>query len=250
MTKKNNSVTAIIQARMGSSRLPGKVMMDIAGRPMLWHVIDRVHRSTKIDNIVIATTALTEDDRIREFAEKLTLPCYRGQVDDVLGRYCGAAVESKAGTIVRICSDQPLIDPEIIDKIIAAYTDSGADYASNTLKETYPLGVYAEVFSYNTLKKAKDEATKDYEREHVTPYIYRHPEIFRLKSVEAEGGLRRPDLRLTVDTEEDLKLVREIYHNLYRGDKVFSLGKVIELLDKHPEIAAVNAHIKQKRLGE
>lgn len=235
---------------MGSTRLPGKVMMPIAGKSLLWHVIERVRQSTKIDKIILATTTLSEDDRLEEFAGNTALPCYRGETEDVLARYYGAATRFGARVVVRICCDDPLLDPQIIDGLIGEHFISGADYTSNTIKKTFPLGLDTEVFNYDALQKANRKATEDYEREHVTPYIYQHPEIFKLKSVEADEQLRRPDLRLTVDTAEDLKLVREIYKHLYRNDRMFHTEEVIDLLDRHPELVAINAHMRQKKLGE
>lgn len=243
-------ILAIVQARMGSTRLPGKVLKDIVGKSMLWHLVNRLKHATLVDKIIIATTTLKEDDQLEDFARGAALPYYRGDAEDVLARYYDAATQFKAEVIVRICSDNPLIDPQITDRIIGEHFVSDADYTSNTIKRTYPDGLEVEVFPFEVLEKAHKAAQRGYEREHVTPYIYQRQDLFRLKSIEASGKLRRPDLRLTVDMEEDLKLIREIFRRLYRDGQIFHTEKVIDLLDRHPELAAINAHVKQKELGE
>ena len=247
---RNRKVVAIIQARMGSTRLPGKVLKDVCGKPMLWYMVNRLRFSNKIDNIVLAIPNSAQDDELEDFAEGLKLQCFRGSEEDVLSRYYWAAAESGGQVIVRLTSDCPLIDPRVTDKVIEEHLNSDADYTSSGISRTFPWGLGAEVFSFDALKRAYKEAEQDYEREHVTPYFYLHPEIFKLKSVEAEGKLRRPDLRLTVDTEEDLQLIREIFKRLHRDDQIFYAEDVIDLLDKHPELVAINAHVRQKELGE
>lgn len=242
-------VSAIVQVRMGSTRLPGKVLKDVVGKPMLWHLLNRLKHARLVDRIIIATTSLKEDDQVENFARENNLSCYRGEAEDVLARYYGAATQFNAEVISRICSDNPLIDPQITDRIIKEHLDSDADYTSNLIEMTYPNGLEVEVFPFKVLEKAHQAAKKDYEREHVTLYIYQHPDLFRLNSVEASGKLRRPDLRLTVDTEEDLRLIREIFERLYSDGQIFLTEEVIDLLDKHPELAAINAHVKQTRIG-
>lgn len=241
---------AIIQARMGSTRLSGKVLRDIIGKPMLWHIINRLKQARLVDKIIIATTTLKEDDQLEDFARGATLACYRGEAEDVLARYYGAATQFNAEVIVRICGDNPLIDPQITDRIIEEHLGSDVDYTSNTIERTYPNGLEVEVFPFRVLERAHKAAKRDYEREHVTPYLYQHPDLFRIKSIEASGKLRRPDLRLTLDTEEDLRLIREIFGRLYGDGQIFYTEKVIDFLDEHPELAAINAHIKQKEPGE
>jgi len=243
-------VVAVVQARVGSTRLPGKVLKDISGKPMLWHVLNRLRLSTKIDSIILAIPDSKRNDQLEDFAKGLNLHHFRGSEADVLSRYYGAATKFGADVIVRLTSDCPLIDPRVIDKVIEQHLNSDADYTSNTIRRTFPRGLGTEVFNFATLERAHREAKQDYEREHVTPYIYQHPNLFQLKSVEATGKLRRPDLRLTVDTEEDLKLIREIFKRLQRNGQVFYIEDVINLLDKHPELAAINAHVRQKELGE
>lgn len=247
---KNTRVVAIIQARMDSTRLPGKVLKDISGKPMLWHMLNRLKLSNGIDNIILAIPNSVQNDRLEDLAKGLKLHCFRGSEEDVLDRYYKAALEFGGDVIVRLTSDCPLIDPCITDRVIEEHLLTDSDYTSSGIKRTFPRGLDTEVFSFDALKRAHEEAKQDYEREHVTPYIYLHPEIFKLESVEASGKQRRPDLRLTVDTEEDLKLIREIFKRLHREGHTFYIEDVIDLLDKHPELTAINAHIRQKELGE
>ena len=250
MVNDHAEVAAIVQARMRSTRLPGKVMALISNKPMLQHIVERLQASCEVGTIIIATTTLEEDDVLDRFARQTGFPCYRGEEQDVLARYYGAAVKFNVEVIVRICSDDPLIDPRIIDRVVQRHLGSSADYTSTGVSRMFPLGLDVEVFDYQALARAYREARQEYEREHVTPYIYMHPEIFELQSVEAAGKLRRPDLRLTVDTEEDLKLIREIFSYLHRDGEVFDSEHVIDLLDENPNLVAINAHVKQKRLGE
>ena len=243
-------IGAIIQARMTSTRLPGKVLMDIEGKPMLWHVVNRLKFSEKLDDIILAIPNTKKNNILEKFAKDNKVKYFRGSEEDVLSRYYKTAKKFKCDLIVRITSDCPLIDPQIVDLVIEKHLKLNADYTSNTLKRTFPRGLGVEVFNFKVLKKAQKEAKEDYQREHVTPYIYEHPEIFELQNIEAKGKLRRPDLRLTVDTKEDLKLIREIYRYLYNPGKIFYTEEIIDLLDKHPELIKINANVQQKALKE
>lgn len=247
-----HNVVAIVQARMGSTRLPGKAMLPIANKPMLQHVIERLRTSLVLNNIAITTTTLEEDNCLEDFARLHDLVCYRGSAQDILSQYYNAATHLCATAIVRVCADSPLIDPHLVDELVVSHLYTNADYTSNGNGgiQTFPLGVDSEVFSYNALEKAYNESYKNYEREHVTPYMYQHPEAFKLKSIEAIGKLRRPYLRLTVDEEDDLILVRKIFDRLYRENQIFYTEDVINLLDDHPELVSINAHVHQKKLGE
>jgi spore coat polysaccharide biosynthesis protein SpsF len=240
-------IVAIVQARMGSSRLPGKALKDIHRRTMLARVVRRVGRSDLLDEVVVATTSQSQDDAIIAECERLGVPYFRGLETDVLDRYYQAAKAFFADIIVRITSDCPLIDPEIIDIVIRAFLDNRVDYASNTLTSTYPRGLDVEVFSFLALEKAWQEASADYERVHVTPYLYQHPEIFRLLSIASEED--SSCYRLTVDTQEDLDLIRIIYEIIDKDDD-FSWRDALVLLMAKPEIAKINSHICQKSLEE
>lgn len=243
-------ITAIIQARMTSTRLPGKVLMNIEGKPMLWHVINRLRFSKKLDDIILAIPDTKENDILEKFVKDNKLKYFRGSEKDVLSRYYEAAKFFSVDLIVRITSDCPLIDPKIVDLVIEEHLNSTADYSSNSLKKTFPRGLDVEVFNFEILEMVYKEAKEDYQREHVTPYIYEHPEIFEVQNIEAKGKLRRPELRLTVDTKEDLQLIKEIYKYLYRPKKIFYTEEIIDLLNKHPELIKINIGVRQKNFKE
>jgi len=243
-------IAAIIQARVTSTRLPNKVLMDIEGKPLLWYVINRLKSSKQLNDIILAIPDTKENDILEKFAGENNLKYFRGNEENVLSRYYGAAKKFGVDIIVRITSDNPLIDPKIVDLTIEKHLNSVADYTSNGLERSFPRGLDTEVFSFEVLEKSFKNAKEDYQREHVTPYIYDHPEVFKLQNVLAEGKLRRPELRWTVDTKEDFELIKKIYKQLYRPGKIFYSGEVIDLLDKEPELIKINVHIKQKTLKE
>lgn len=232
-------VTAIIQARMGSTRLPGKTMKDIVGKPMLWHMINRLRRSKLIEKMIIATTTKERDRVILEFAEKNELESYAGSEEDVLDRYYQAAKKYGAETIVRATPDCPLIDPELVDRIIGYYLENEdkLDYVNNGL--SFPDGVLeTEVFSFTALEKAWREARLASEREHVSPYIWKNPGIFRIATIENEKDLSH--IRLVVDDEKDFQLVSEIFQNLYKEGEIFHLKDIVSFLNKNPELLELN----------
>ncbi|MFB0500160.1 MAG: cytidylyltransferase domain-containing protein [Candidatus Hadarchaeaceae archaeon] len=233
-----SKIVAIIQARTGSTRLPKKVLEKIAGKPMLWHVIDRVKNTKLVNEVVLATTSEEEDNPLLKLAEKSGVRGYVGSGDDVLDRYFQAATKFDADVIVRITADCPLIDSEITDKVIKCFLEDDFDYVSNTVKLSYPDGLDVEVFSYDALKKAWKKAKKSSEREHVTPYIKNHPELFKIGSVGHERDLSH--MRWCVDTERDLRFVREVYKQLYKKGEIFLMKDVLELLEKHPELMEIN----------
>lgn len=235
-------ITAIVQARMGSTRLPGKVLLDIQGKPLLEHVIDRVSASKLINQLVIATTANEKDKAIIDFAQRRGIAYYVGSEDDVLDRFYQTAKIYRVKTIVRITPDDPFKDPEVIDKVVGYYLKhkKSVEYVSNTIKPTYPEGLDVEVFSAEALGKAWKEAKKSSEREHVTPYIWNHPERFRLANIENDEDLSH--LRWTLDTEADLQFAREIYARLYHG-QVFLMKDILAVLRAEPELAQINQGI-------
>lgn len=232
-------IAGIIQARTGSTRLPNKIIKDIAGKPLFEHIIDRVRLSRLIDKIIIATTTKERDKIILEMAQRWGIESYAGSEDDVLDRFYQAAKIYGVETIVRITPDDPFKDPEIIDKVVGYYLghQGSVDYVSNTIKPTYPEGLDVEVFSIGALEKAWKEAKKTSEREHVTPYIWNHPEIFRLANI--ENGEDLSHLRWTLDTEADLKFTRGIYARLYHG-QVFLMKDILALLHAEPELSRIN----------
>jgi len=240
-------VVAIVQARMGSTRLPGKVLMDLEGETILARVIERLRRAKYIAEVLIATTDRPNDDAIVAECRSLSAAVSRGDEEDVLDRYYRAAQLSKADVVVRVTSDCPLIDPEITDMTIAAFLEARPDYASNVQVRTYPRGLDTEVISVEALAKAWRQARKRYEREHVTPYIYEHPEEFRLLSVSGEGDYSAH--RWTVDTPEDLEFVRAVYGGLGR-DGEFSWRDVLGLLAREPALVELNRAVRQKAVHE
>lgn len=237
---------AIVQARMGSTRLPGKSLMRIEGKPMLAHVLERLGAARSLDRIAVATSTSPKDRAIVALAQGMGIGIFTGSEDDVLDRYYQAARVFGAETVVRITGDCPLIDPAVVDQAVRLFAKGGADYVRTS---GFPRGLDTEVFSFRNLERAWKEAARDYEREHVTPYFYRHPEMFRVGELVASEPLRRPELRLCVDTEEDLSLVREVFARLYvpRG-RIFTTEEVIAVLDKEPHLKAINAHVVQKVL--
>jgi spore coat polysaccharide biosynthesis protein SpsF (cytidylyltransferase family) len=232
-------VVAIIQARMGSTRLPGKVMADVAGKAMLHRVVERVERATKLDGVVVATSGNPADDPIKDLCQTLGTNCFRGSADDVLDRYYRAALQHEINRIVRITADCPLVDPEVIDWVIGAFNPGEHDYVSNIAPPTFPDGLDVEVFSFAALERAWCNATLHSQREHVTLYIRNHPEMFRLANVANECDLSH--LRWVVDEVTDLKFVREVYDKL--GNGAFVTGEVLRLLGEEPHLKAINSKI-------
>ncbi len=235
---------AIVQARLGSSRLPGKVLQDLAGETMLARVVERLRAARTIDDIVIATTTKESDDPIVAETSRLGVNVWRGSETDVLARYIGAARRFFAGAVVRITSDCPLIDPETIDKVVNALRSAPVDYASNVHVRTYPRGLDTEVFYLETLEKIYRQATTPASREHVTAYVMEKPGEFALSHVTSETD--DSDLRWTVDTEEDITLVRALYERLELGRTLRPYREVVDYARAHPELAKLNGHIAQK----
>jgi len=239
-------LAAIIQARMGSTRLPGKVLAEVGGHPMLWYVIERTRAAKTLDDVIVATTTEPADDIIVAFCRQHGVSCFRGSETDVLDRYYHAACQHDVRIVVRITSDCPLIDPGIVDKTVRAFLAEQADYASNSLVRTYPRGLDTEVMTAGALETAWREAQQPYQRSHVTPYIYENPEWFRILSVTGEEDYSA--YRWTVDTPEDLELVRAIYARF--ESKEFLFSDVLRLMEREPELAEINRSIAQKALHE
>jgi len=237
---------AIIQARMGSTRLPGKTLMDLAGEPVVDHVIRRVRRTNRIDHLILAIPDSAEDDVLAEHLKDTGVDCVRGDADDVLSRYHLAAEAAAADVIVRITADCPLIDPNVIDEVVESFYQSPqVDYCSNSLRRTYPIGMDTEAFTRTALDVAYDEATSQQHREHVTPFIYQSPDRFRLRNVTAPSWAVRPNLRLTIDEPADLRLAEELY---VRCGSDADLRTLIEEIDRHPEIAAMNETVPHRHV--
>ena len=238
-------IVAIIQARMNSNRLPGKVLKDICGESMLSRVVHRVKSAASLDKVVVATSDTLVDDLIENECGKLGVSVFRGREDDVLDRFFQAALYHKAEVVVRITADCPLIEPEIIDKVVQAFLSSEVDYASNTLQRTYPRGLDVEAVGLQALTTAWKNSFKPYHRAHVTPYIYENTDLFKLLSVTNSSDWSR--YRWTVDTHEDLQFVRRVYEIL-GGNSLFSWNEVLSLCEGNQSLVELNCHVQQKPL--
>lgn len=236
----------ICQARMTSTRLPGKVLLKILGKPLLEYQIERMKRVTLADEIIIATTLNNTDDPIVSLSEKLKISYSRGPEEDVLKRYYLAAAECKADLIIRVTSDCPLLDPGIIDQTIKYYKNNDFDYVSNMLTRSYPRGLDCEVFSMEALTMAHNEAYQKSDREHVTPYIYNNPDKFKISGIESDTDYSHH--RWTVDTKDDFLLIKTIYEKILSEKEDFTWLDCIELMKKYPKLQEINAHIEQKKI--
>jgi spore coat polysaccharide biosynthesis protein SpsF len=239
-------VAAIIQARMNSTRLPGKILHKVLDKTLLAYQIERVRRTKYIDEIIIATTTNECDASILALCRELNVSYYCGSEWDVLTRYYEAATMYQADVIVRLTSDCPVIDPEIVDRVITHFLHrpDKVDYVSNILKRSYPRGMDTEVFSIQALRTAYQEASLPHEREHVTPYFYNNPDRFHLDSIEYASNESRH--RWTVDTVEDFQLITKLIEALYPVQPQFTLKDMLLLMDQNPNWFEINAHVNQK----
>lgn len=241
------NITAIIQARMGSTRLPGKVMKVLGDKTVLGHVITRVQAIPLVNRVVVATTTNEEDSLICSEATKFGVDFYRGSQDDVLCRYYEAAKAVNTDVVVRITSDCPLLDPTISNEVIEHFLKNKFDYSSSGLSNTFPRGLDTEVFTFQALEQSYENATRDYEREHVTPFIYQHRDLFRVWEYTNNFDYSR--YRLTLDTSEDWELISRVYDELYLG-RIIHLNEILELFRLNPELPLINIEVIQKKLGE
>jgi spore coat polysaccharide biosynthesis protein SpsF len=262
-----SSILAIVQARMGATRLPGKVLADIGDQPMLVRVVERVRRAHKLDAVIVATTRATQDDPVADLCRRRGYPFYRGEMQDVLDRYYQAAATFHATIVVRITADNPVIDPQLVDLTVNEFQRAAADFAANRLPppwhRTYPNGLDVEVCSMAALDQAWQEAREPFQREHVMPYFYEglpvetthvtrsitviSPRGFRLRLVNHDPDLGT--LRWTVDTPEDLDLIRRVYAHFGNRDD-FTWEQILSLFNSVPELTKINASVKQKRVEE
>ncbi len=233
-------VVALLQARSSSTRLPGKIFEDIRGKPMLQRIIERI-RSPWYD-VVVATSTLAGDDRVAALCSSIGVDCFRGSEDDVLGRLCGAACQRGADVVIRLTGDNPLVDRSFVEKLLDEFVSSETDYVST---ENYPVGLSAEIVRFASLAIANEHAESPVDREHVTSYIYRRPELFNVQRLQAPKDWSW--MRWTVDTPDDLRFVRTVYDRL--GDS-FDWADVVALIEREPELQSMNAHVRQKVLGE
>ncbi len=236
----------IVQARMNSTRLPGKVLKTVLNKPLLEYQIERLRQVKLAGEIVIATTINTSDQPIVDLCDRLSIPFYRGSEDDVLSRYHGAAMQFQADVVVRVTSDCPVIDAQVIDQIMQYYIDAYPkyDYVSNCLSRTYPRGMDTEVFSFRSLDEAFHQATAQGDREHVTPFIHRQFDRYNLGQVNYFKN--HSEHRWTVDTLEDFELIKRIIESLYPFKPKFSLQDCLDLSSQNPEWRMINKYIEQK----
>lgn len=233
----------IVQARMGSTRLPGKVMLPLSGRPILGRLLERLGRVSLADGVVVATTTSLADDAIEVYCRNNGVNYYRGSENDVLFRYFETAKSFDAKLVVRVTSDCPLLDPQIVDTAIAEFGRGDNDYLSNMIPPTFPYGMAVEVFTMDSLARAHNEATQAAEREHVTPYLYWNPSKFRLKAISMVPDLSHH--RWTVDTLQDYELVKRLFEALYPANVHFTMDDILSLLQEHPEWSDINRGIEQ-----
>ncbi len=268
---------AIIQARMSSSRLPGKVLLDIAGKPMLQHVVERTKRAQTVDSVLVATTSDPSDDPIAAFAAALNVPCYRGSLHDVLDRYYQAAKTHHAEIIVRITADCPLIDPDVIEQTVGLLSSSfilhPSDFSCNRLPppfaRSYPIGLDVEACTFAALERAWQESTETFHREHVMPFLYENT-VFennpqsaipnscfvlrgessrKFKIAQLHHTPNYGNLRWTVDTPEDLTFIRELFAHL-KDKPDFTWYDALQIVQQHPELAQINAAVRHKTMTE
>lgn len=232
-------IAAIIQARMGSTRLPGKVMLNILGKPVMWHVLNRVSKTKFVNELIIATTFNLEDNPIVNFCKANGILFFRGSENDVLDRYYQCAKEYNIKDIVRITADCPLHDPNIIDMVINEYLKGDYDYVSNTIEYTFPDGLDVEVFSFDALADAWKNAKLPSEREHVTPYIKMNNK-FKKRNIFSNETY--PAYRCSLDHIEDYEFIKKIYEGI--GEEMFYLDDMMNYIRKNPEILKINQHIR------
>ncbi len=246
MTGTSATVVATIEARMTSSRLPGKVMLEAAGHPMLWHLVQRLRAVPQIQEICIATTTNGADDLLAEFASEHGVRCHRGSEDDVLQRVLDAARSVGAGTIVEITGDCPIIDPEIVEQVIETYRANDCDYAANVHVRSYPDGMDTQVFDVETLARSAAMTDDPLDREHVSLHIRNHADLFRPVHIVAPRSCRWPELGLTLDESEDFDLLRNVIEHFLPQQPLFSCSQVVELLRDKPEWVDLNKHVQRK----
>ena len=248
--KDNKKVVATIEARMTSSRLPGKVLLEIGGKPALEFMIDRVKQSRLVDDIVVATTVNSSDQPIIDLCNKMGCKYFRGSEEDVLLRVLEAAKSVDADIIVELTGDCPFIDPDIIDKVIELYSLGDYDYASNVVERSFPDGFDTQVFSVQSLEKVSRLTDNPIDRVHVSCYFYNNPHKFKLANLLADQDSTWPDLRLTIDEPADYQLLKLIEEKLRDSNGMFSVNEVISLLKQEPELIELNKHVRAKELQD
>lgn len=239
-------IVAIVEARMTSSRLPGKVLLEVLDVPMLGRLIDRLKQVSQIDEIVIATTTNLEDDKICDLALRYHVQYFRGSEQDVMSRVLQAGLAVEADVIVEITGDCPIIDPEIIKKVIQHFLSGTYDYVSNSNVRSYPDGMDVQVFSLKTLMDSYNSTADKLHREHVTLHIRQNPEKYRILDISAEEEFHFPELGLTLDTIEDFRLIEKIIQHLEPQNSYFGLRQILNLLEVFPKMKDINKHVVRK----
>ena len=244
--KHSQKIVATIEARMTSSRLPGKILLDLAGKPALQHIVERLRRSRYVDEVVVATTDQHTDDPVEKLCRQIGCVCFRGSEDDVLARVLTAAQSVNGYLIVEITGDCPVIDWRHVDQLIAEFYSGEYDYVANNGPRSFPVGFEVQVFPVAVLEKVNQLTKNPVDREHVSLYIYAHPEKFRLHYVSPSPELFYPDLEITLDTDADYQLILAIYNNLYPSNEDFSAIDVIRLLLEYPDLRKLTNNVKRK----
>ena len=241
------TINAIIQARCGSTRFPDKVFADIDGKPLLWHVVDRLKYAKMIDEIIVATTNNSKDDRIEKWCQKEKIKHFRGSEEDVLNRYYSASKAFPSDVIVRVTADDPFKDPEIIDQVIKKLVDENLDLATNNFPPSFPEGLDCEAFTFDVLELMEKSTQDSFEREHVTQYVYHHPEKFRIGNVVSDKQLSA--YRWTIDNQKDYEMVKTIYAKRKKGSTgIMLMEEILEILKDNPEITTINAQVKRSAM--
>ena len=239
-------IAAIIQARMGSTRFPGKIFCELAGKPLIWHVVNRLRYSGKIDRIIIATTDTVKDDILAAWAANEGISLFRGSENNVLERYYHAARQYEAEIIVRITADDPFKDPFIIDRVITMLQDERLDFACNNNPPTFPEGLDTEVFTFGALERAFIGARDNFEKEHVTQFFYRNKGALRQTNLAYEKNLSC--LRWTIDTESDYQMAKRVYGLIYRENDIFLMEDILEVLRQNPDIQELNSNVERSAM--
>lgn len=242
----SQKIVATIEARMTSSRLPGKVLLDLAGKPALQHIVERLRRSRYVDEVVVATTDQPTDEPVEELCRKIGCACFRGSEDDVLARVLGAAEYVNGGLIVEITGDCPVIDWRHVDLMIETFYAGEFDYVANIGPQPYPVGFEVQVFPVAVLAEVNRLTQNPVDHEHVSLYIYSHPERYRLHYVSAGPDLFHPEIEITLDTQEDYQMIQSVYQSLYPQNADFSAAEVIALLLANPELLQMTQAVKRK----
>lgn len=243
------NIVGIIQARLGSSRLPGKTLMPLwESKTTLELMIERLKPSTTLTRIVVATTTLEEDDPIEATCSRIGAHCFRGSSADVLSRYYAAALKFNADHIVRLTGDCPLQDYEVVDRLVSQYLNSNIDYAANALQPTYPNGFDAEIFSMTALRTAFENATLPSDREHVTPYLYGHPDLFQIANFPYHRNVSH--IRLTLDEPADLEIIRQVINGRFKHGEYVHLEEILVYIEAHSELLAINQSVKRNQRYE